>query len=523
MATVVDSLIITLGLDPKGVDTGMKKAESRLESGVKNIMNNILAPLAGAFAIQQLFSSFLREADALGDLSEAIGVSVKDLDAWGQAAQLSGGSAEGFQGSIRTLSANLAQLATTGGGRAKQFFEALGVKATDAKGKVKPATDVLLDLSDKFEGLSKQEAFGLGQKLGLDQGLITMLQKGRKEVELLVGEMEELSYSQEDAELAGDFNDNLLKTTKSVKLLAAGFFSWLLPTLTKGFTLLKDGVQYLRKHQAAVVAFFTMISAVIMSKLIPSVIALGKAWLKNPMTWVIAAAVALALVLEDLWVYMNGGESALEGLWSKFGDGAKMLEWVKTTGKDLLNLLIEYGPVMAITAGSIKLVSSALNLMGLASKANPIMILLTAIALAALAIIENWDSIVGFFEGVFDSISKTISKWVDTVTGLLPDWLKDLLGIGGGDGLTIKANVEVGSVPQGYGAKYAGAGAFAAYHAGDAIPPALSSGTVDNSTQTTFNQNLTVNAKSDDPRGIARESGAELRTMTNTANNGGGH
>lgn len=524
MATVVDSLLITMGLDGAGVTKGMNQVENRLSSGVKNIVTNILAPLAGAFAFQQLFSSFVHEADALGDLSEAINVSVKDLDSWGQAAQYAGGTVEGFQGSITALSGSLAQLSTTGGGRAKKFFQALGINAEDSKGKVKPAIDVLLDLSSKFEHMSKQESFGLGQKLGLDQGTITLLQKGRGEVERIIKEMKELSYSEEDAKIAGDFDDNINKLTKSLKLLTATFFSFLGPGLNFVIEKMKDGVQYLRKHEAFVITFFGSLAAVILGKTVPAIWAMTAALLKNPITWIIAGLLALSLVLEDLWVYINGGESALEGLWSKFGEGKDLLQWVQAEGKNLIAVLEKYGPALAIVTAGIKGVTIAMRLMGIASLSNPVLLLITALATAATYIIANWDGIVSFFEGVFDSIASTISEWVDTVIGLLPDWLKEMLGIDGGDGLTVKARVQIDEAPQKqYGAKYAGGEAFAAYRARDGINPALAAGPVDNSTQTTFNQTLTVYPKSDDAKGIARETSAEMRRLTNTANNGGGH
>lgn len=42
---------------------------------------------------------------------------------------------------------------------------------------------VLPELAESFEKLSKQESAALGQKLGLDQGTIMLLRRGRREVE----------------------------------------------------------------------------------------------------------------------------------------------------------------------------------------------------------------------------------------------------------------------------------------------------------------------------------------------------
>ena len=64
---------------------------------------------------------------------------------------------------------------------------------------------------------------------------------------------------------------------------------------------------------------------------------------RNPLTWIIALLAGLALVIDDLLVYMEGGESQLKDFWALFGTGAELSEklgkawdWLKTTGKDLL-------------------------------------------------------------------------------------------------------------------------------------------------------------------------------------------
>ena len=41
MATVIDALVITLGLDPKGVQQGMSEAERNVSGGMNKITNII--------------------------------------------------------------------------------------------------------------------------------------------------------------------------------------------------------------------------------------------------------------------------------------------------------------------------------------------------------------------------------------------------------------------------------------------------------------------------------------------------
>ena len=63
------------------------------------------------------------------------------------------------------------------------------------------------------------------------------------------------------------------------------------------------------------------IVAVVTGLLLPALWSLFTAILANPITWVIMLIAAFLLVLEDLWVYANGGKSAFEDLWKMLGTG----------------------------------------------------------------------------------------------------------------------------------------------------------------------------------------------------------
>jgi hypothetical protein len=98
-------------------------------------------------------------------------------------------------------------------------------------------------------------------------------------------------------------------------------FRSIMPAFTLVTKYVAQFVNFLRKHQTAVKAFFVMISALVMGLLLPSLLAFFSALMTNPMTWVILALVALAAVIEDLIVWMDGGESALDRFWEAlFGD-----------------------------------------------------------------------------------------------------------------------------------------------------------------------------------------------------------
>lgn len=77
MATVIDSLFISLGVDPKGVTEGMNKAESTIQSSLKNIAS-FIAPLLGAVRFGAITKQYLATADALEKFSDSIGENIEE-------------------------------------------------------------------------------------------------------------------------------------------------------------------------------------------------------------------------------------------------------------------------------------------------------------------------------------------------------------------------------------------------------------------------------------------------------------
>ena len=78
-------MVIALGLDPRGVKQGMNQAEGMIQSGLSkigNLVKNIAAPIAGAFAAGELFNSYVNGATALDRLSKSLGMDIERLQEW---------------------------------------------------------------------------------------------------------------------------------------------------------------------------------------------------------------------------------------------------------------------------------------------------------------------------------------------------------------------------------------------------------------------------------------------------------
>lgn len=265
----------------------------------------------GVFASAQM-------ANGLHDLSKAIGVSVEDLSVWGDAVAKSGGSAAEFQADIRGIAQDMAQIQVTGKSRLLPFFNELGVSVVDSAGKVRKAMDILPQLADAFEQMAPEQAIGIGQKLGLSQGTIMLLQQGRREVDAVIARQKELGVvTTQQAEIAAKYNKSVEETSHLYRTLTMEIGAGILPAVTWFLERVQSLVMFLREHKDLAVGFFIAIGAAIMTYAVPAFVALAVASLPvwGPIALAVGTVAALAagfaLLYEDVMVFIKGGDSLI--------------------------------------------------------------------------------------------------------------------------------------------------------------------------------------------------------------------
>lgn len=349
----IDEIFIALGLKTDDVKKGAKEAENAISGMTSSIVAKLGVLSAGAAAALSIFSRFgeyVSQADAMGKLANALDVDIEKMHAWGEAAARAGGSVEGFQGSLQSLTTQLSRQATVGTSRAAKLLEGAGIDAGEL-GRQRQAFDVMMDLAEKAESMGKQEFFGLGRALGLDQGTIMLLQQGRAALKEQIRLQKELGvYTKEDAKVTADWNDRIADFGQVMKTFSAIIFRMVLPAMTKFVEYVNKAVAFLRKHERFVQAFFIGLAAVITTVLLPALAKMAAAWLANPMTLtimaIVAALAALALAVEDLIVWAQEGESAFGDFWEQIFDSPKdardTWENLKKGAQEFFDKLPEY-------------------------------------------------------------------------------------------------------------------------------------------------------------------------------------
>lgn len=325
---IIETLKILIQADDKGLESGVTNAVKKASFSLKNAIGTFVMPVLGALMSGQFIKQTYEEVINLDHLSTSLGVSVERLQVWQGAAKDAGSSAEAVGAMWQRMNAMITDFAVNGTGTLKELAEKGVVPAlTTIDGKVKDTDTYLLELSDTLHNMDAQAASGIGRKLGIrDFNLMNFLQQGSGEINQQLKHIKDLGvYTQRDVEIARDFDVALNDVTRVMKMSLVPIFRLVTPLISKlGMALVQ-----LRQHWMVFTPVIALIAGMIMKTLIPSFKALWidglKPLLMNPAMWKLAAIAAalalLGLALEDIYVWINGGQSVVGrylGSWEEF-------------------------------------------------------------------------------------------------------------------------------------------------------------------------------------------------------------
>ena len=246
MATVIDSLIVKLGLDSSGFDKGQKRTNEALEQTRKRtqkvgkdieasgkqgaeFFNQLQGAAVRFFAALTIgggaaqFAKYVVSTGAnLSRMADNLGTSADKLSRWGGAVRQNGGSLEAFLGTAQGLSASLTELRLTGNTGILPYLQALGVAVANTDGSARTFDEILGDIGDKLKTLqSRPDAFNIGKSLGIDEGTLNLLLKSRQEIDSLLNNQKPFSDADADAarKAAEDYAAATLKLEQALQPL----------------------------------------------------------------------------------------------------------------------------------------------------------------------------------------------------------------------------------------------------------------------------------------------------------------
>lgn len=339
----VDELVVKITTDTDGLSEGLRIALNKVKSFGKAVQTAIGATLLGLAtavvgAFSKSFSELRQEATVLGQLSEEVNASVEDLSAWSNAVEISGGSAKNFQSAITSLNKDFANFNITGKSNKTALFDALGLDMSSLSSK--PIMSAMDDIIKSVEGMDKGKSRDILKKLGFDNESIKIIQSGKKNVDDLIQKQKEWGViTKKDSDAIKTMEKATKEISVALKTLFIPLFSKILSNAAKFTTYFLNMARWIRNNLDVVRKAVILLAVAISNKLVGAIKQIGLALKANKLMIIIAAIAMLLLVIEDLWVYANNGESALEGLWEKLGSPKEVMEGFERFGKAILGIL----------------------------------------------------------------------------------------------------------------------------------------------------------------------------------------
>lgn len=471
----------------KKIATEAKKSQQELRNLIKKI-TQLATPFLGGLGLNALIQQYTGATDQFGRMAKTFGADAVEIQTWTDAIGDAGFNANMFQMTMRRLSR---QVIGTG----------------------KTVTDVLTELSTKtgadFDAMAK--------KYTIDPATLAFIKESGSELGAILEANKAKAYTKEDIEIGRKYAYVMGEVKDSFNMLVAIGMRAIVPAITKIAEIMEKTIEYLRKHEFLVKAAIIGIAAAITIALLPALTAMAAgAWAAiAPFLPLIAIIAAIVLVIEDLYVYMKGGKSALGDLWAIFGTGPEIMANLTKAWETFKNVAVE---TWLVIKDAFEVFWGYFG----------------GVFKGMWRIVQNWFSLVkALFSGDFKKIWEEMKIYMSDIVGFIVDLIfsafealfDGITGIGKkvipaiGKGLLNVATF--GNADTVINAGKAAIGAITGTSASSATPAASS--TTNNAGNTTTSvqvQKIEINAPNSDPKAIAQQTGNEVRKLANTGNRG---
>ncbi len=479
-----------VGLGFKVDEAGLAKFSEGIASASLRVTALATAATAAAAGIVASVQHIAAEYDQLDKLATQFRTTADAVDEFIDTAKILGLSDEKSIESLKNLDRAIVDT-SMGMGRAKLVFEDLGIKVTDTAGKLKPTTEVMAELAEKFKGMEKGKQIRVMERLGLDPSLLKLF---NADMVALRAEMEAidkaagLDFGQAMAESKAFMEiwramqqeiqkwKLLFKTTMesvSVKLMPKfraqiraitdsmiNFRRKVMENMPKAIEAIMPIISIIMRVAEAFIKIVARIASGAMTvigwflKLNEAtggwagyILAAAAAWkylnlsfLATPLGMLLSLAAVVALLIDDFLTFKEGGDSLID--WGS-GFGIVMQGVTAALTGFLAYLALSKAAVIAMTIatnawaaataianGIMSAARIAVLLFNLVLYANPIMLVVAAVAAliaAGVLLIQNWDTVKAWFASFFDWLLAGFNK--------VAEWggkVASVFGFGGG-------------------------------------------------------------------------------------------
>lgn len=376
---------------------------------LKGTLTKVLGVIGGVAFIKSQLTEFTDAALEVDTASKTLGMDIKEFQGWQNAAEKVGLETQDLVQLFGDVSDRMYDAVLHDSGPFKDAVDDIGISLKGVKEGATSSADMLLQFARAVEKMPKDKAHGLLTQYSFDPESIKLIMMGEKELEKLIKTgKEKARFDKRDIENAQKLREAQQRLNTAWRTISALFASTVSPAITFLTNLLGDLLGWVKENKQFVIVFFTALAGVITTLMLPALTAMATAaWAAiAPFTPLIAAIGAIALVVDDLITYINGGESALSGLWAMFGTGDEIGARFKAIWEGIKSTL---GGVWDALLGVAKLFNSVLTLDG-------------------KGVIEALKTIWGGISKINDVLVEMLNWVAQKLYNLLPDWIKDWLG-----------------------------------------------------------------------------------------------
>lgn len=228
MPTVIDSLIVELGLDPKAFEKGQKEAAAQflktkqsatqqakeIEAAGKQaaqffskLRNEALAffgTLVAAHGLKDFIADITQADASTGRLARTLDIAGKTLGSLQGAVQFVGGSAGDIAGTLASLTNSLQRITAFGDTSILEPLARLGISAFGPNGALKNASDILFELNARVQGMDPARASAFLTALGIDRNTQYLILQSRDAFRQMYEAAKKLAPTQRDLQAAAE-------------------------------------------------------------------------------------------------------------------------------------------------------------------------------------------------------------------------------------------------------------------------------------------------------------------------------
>ena len=164
----IDKYVFALMLDSSNFEKGANLA-TKAANGIKSTLLKTYSVVGGIDLFKNMVTDYTNTARSIDNLNLITGENITTLQAWKKSIQDVGGNVGAFEGTLKGLSQSFANLRQFG--QVDERLSLLGWQGIDLykDGRMKKASEVLLDISKRIREMSEADAYSWASKLGIDE------------------------------------------------------------------------------------------------------------------------------------------------------------------------------------------------------------------------------------------------------------------------------------------------------------------------------------------------------------------